>query len=449
VQTQVEELADNRVRLTVGVPGADVKHAVEHATADLVASTKIPGFRRGKVPRQVLISRIGRDRIYGEAVESHISGWFWKAADATRVRPVEQPAYDYDLPASDEGDWQFTATVSVQPKPEPPDWTKLEVPALEPDVPPEAVDAEIEAIRSAVAELAPVEGRPAREGDTVVVDVVESTGATQRDLVVELGAGRLLEEIERGLVGASAGETRSIEVELADGSRQQIDVTLKEIKEKVLPPVDDELARAATEFDTLAELRSEIEGRLREQLEVETESAFRAAVADALVDAANVSPSGALVEARAADLWRGLVRSLAGRGVDPNTYFQLTGQGPDEVQARLRAEAERSVARELVLEAIADKLEIEVSDDELKEFLRGETRPGEDTEELIEQVWGTGRQETLREDLRLRRALDRAAAEVTRIPADLAAAREKLWTPEKERATTDTTLWTPGSKEPA
>ncbi len=448
MQTQVEELADNRVRLTVDVPGADVKHAIDHAAADLAASTKIPGFRRGKVPRQVLISRIGRDRIYGEAVESHIGGWFWKAADASRVRPVEQPAYDYDLPASDEGDWQFTATVSVQPKPEPPDWTKLEVPALEPDVPPEAVDAELDAIRSAVAELAPVE-RPAREGDTVVVDVVEPTGTVQRDLVVELGAGRLLEEIERDLSGASAGETRSIEVELADGSRQQIEVTVKEIKEKVLPPVDDELARTATEFDTLAELRSEIEARLREQLEVETESAFRAAVADALVDAANVSPSGALVEARAADLWRGLVRSLAGRGVDPSTYFQLTGQGPDEVQARLRAEAERSVARELVLEAIADKLEIEVSDDELKEFLRGETRPGENTEELIEQVWDTGRQETLREDLRLRRALDHVAAEVTRIPADLAAAREKLWTPEKERTTSDTTLWTPGSKEPA
>jgi FKBP-type peptidyl-prolyl cis-trans isomerase (trigger factor) len=118
------------------------------------------------------------------------------------------------------------------------------------------------------------------------------------------------------------------------------------------------------------------------------------------------------------------------------------------VQQRLRTEAERSVARELVLEAIADELDIQVSDEELREFLREEAAPGEDADALIEQVFQAGRQETLRDDLRLRRALDRAASEVKRIPADLAAAREKLWTPEKERPKTETKLWTPGSKEP-
>src|SRR5262245_56835333 len=212
VQAQVEELADNRVRLTVDVPGEDVKHAVDHAVADLSASTRIPGFRRGKVPAQVLISRLGRDRIYGEAVESHITSWFWRAAGASRVRPVAQPAYDYDLPSSDRENWQFTATVDLQPLPEPPDWTALEVPAIDAEVPAEAIDAEVEALRAAVAELAPVEGRPARDGDTLVVDVLEPSGTALRDLVVELGSGRLLEEIERDLDGANAGETRSIEV---------------------------------------------------------------------------------------------------------------------------------------------------------------------------------------------------------------------------------------------
>src|SRR5262245_14036785 len=293
VQAQVEELADNRVRLTVDVPGEDVKHAVDHAVADLSASTRIPGFRRGKVPAQVLISRLGRERIYGEAVESHISGWFWRAAGASRVRPVAQPAYDYELPASDRDPWSFTATVSVQPLPEPPDWTKLEVPAIDPEVPAEAIDAELETLQASVAELAPVDGRPAQDGDTLVVDVVEPSGTAQRDLVVELGSGRLLEEIERDLVGASAGQALQIDVELADGERHTIDVTVKEIKERVLPPLDDELARAASEFDTIAELRADIEGRLREQLEVEIEAAFRAAVGDALVDAADVSPSPA------------------------------------------------------------------------------------------------------------------------------------------------------------
>jgi trigger factor len=449
VPTQVEELDDNRVRLTVDVPRADVKHAIDHAASDLAASTRIPGFRPGHVPREVLLSRLGRDRVYGEAVESHIGNWFWRAADASRVRPVEAPAYDYELPASDAEDWRFTATVSVQQKPEAPDWTTLEVGHMDPEVPAEAIDAELEALRSSIAELSPVENRPSQEGDTLVVDVVEPTGTTQKDLVFELGSGRLLEEIERDLTGVPAGSTRTIQIELADESKQDIEVTVKEIKEKQLPPVDDELARAASEFDTLEELKSDIEGRIRAQLEIETESAFRAAVADALADAANVNPSPALVESRAADLWRGLVRSLQGRGVSPENYLQLTGQTADDVELRLRAEAERSVARELVLEAVADKLAIEVTDDDLKEFLRGDARPGEDTEALIEQVWETGRHETLREDLRLRQALDRVVAEVKRIPLDLAEAREKLWTPEKDKPRTDTKLWTPGSKEPA
>src|ERR671935_1072744 len=216
--TQVEELPDNRVRLTVEVPQADLQHAVEHATSDLARSVKVPGFRKGKVPTQVLEARIGRERIFSEAVESHIAGWFLNAAATTRIRPVAAPEYDYDLPGSDDEDFQFTATVSVQPKPEPADWTGLEVPYAEPEVPAEVVDEELAELRASVAELAPVEGRPAQTGDVVVIDAVDGSGDGQRDLVVELGSGRLVEEIERALTGAAAGETKQIEFEQAEGT---------------------------------------------------------------------------------------------------------------------------------------------------------------------------------------------------------------------------------------
>src|SRR5919202_1827922 len=168
--TQVEELPDNRVRLTVDVPQADLQHALEHATHDLAEAAKVPGFRKGKVPTRVLEARIGRERIFTEAVESHIGGWFLNAAASSRIRPVATPEYDYDLPESEDDAFKFTATVSVQPKPEPADWTKLEVPYVEPDLPAEAVDQELEALRSSVAELAPVDGRPARTGDVLVID---------------------------------------------------------------------------------------------------------------------------------------------------------------------------------------------------------------------------------------------------------------------------------------
>src|SRR5205823_4096816 len=108
-----------------------MRHAVEHATSDLAGSVKIPGFRPGKVPAQVLRARLGEERLLTEAVESHIGGWFWNAAASTRIRPIAQPQYDYDLPSSDDDAWSFTATVDVQPKPEVADWSapRLETPA--------------------------------------------------------------------------------------------------------------------------------------------------------------------------------------------------------------------------------------------------------------------------------------------------------------------------------
>ena len=446
--TQVEELPDNKVRLTVEVPQADLKHAVEHATHDLAETVKVPGFRKGKVPPQVLEARIGRERIFTEAVESHIGGWFVNAAAGTSIRPVAAPVYDYELPTSEDVDFSFTATVSVQPKPEPADWSQLEVPYAEPDVPSEVVDQELEALRETVAELAPVEDRPARTGDVLVIDALDENGEGQRDLVVELGSGRLVEEIERALTGASAGETREVEFETADDSTAKATVEVKEIKEKVLPELDDELARAASEFDTLAELRADIEQRIHDVLEEEAETQYRAAAVDTLVEASDVKVGGPLVEARTRELLNGLGRSLEARGINADTYLQLSGQTAEQLVQRMSAEAALSVARELVLEAVADQLGLEVEDAEIEELIREQAELAEDDpDEAVRQVFDSGRQEVLREDLRLRKALDRVAGEAKRVPAEVARAREDIWTPDKETQPTETKLWTPASKE--
>ncbi len=222
---------------------------------------------------------------------------------------------------------------------------------------------------------------------------------------------------------------------------------MKEIKEKVLPELDDELARSASEFDTLAELRADIESRLRGQIADEVEAQFRSDVVDALVAASKVDASGPLVEARTRELLRGLARQVEARGIPLETYLAMTGQQPEELVARLGDEAARSVARELVLDAVADQLDIQVSDEEIEALVReqGEAarrRRRRDAARLRE----TGRFEALRDDLRLRNALDRVAAEVKRIPRELADAREAIWTPDKEKQQTDTKLWTPGSE---
>jgi trigger factor len=444
MKTQVEELPGDRVRLTVEVPAHDVHHAVEHAADDLASSVRIPGFRKGKVPMPVLIQRIGKERLMAEAVESHIASWFWNALSSTRVRPAEQPQYDYELPDSGDADWRFSATVAALPKPQLPDWKTLEVPYQEPDVPESALAEALELVQSTVAELSDVEGRAAQPGDTLVVDLVQLDGETaERDYVVDLGAGRLLEEIEDALVGMSVGEEKQVTYELGDGSTRTLDATLKEIKERVLPPLDDELAKAATEFDTLEELRADLERTIRAQLTVEADAQFRRAVADRLAQAANVNATGPLVESRANDLLRGLARSLEQRGIDAGAYLQLTGQTPQQLQQRMRAEASRAVGQELVLETVADELGLDVPDEEVRETLE---RQGEEPEAV---EWALSTPETLeriKEDLRLRKALDRVAGEVQRIEPELAEAREKLWTPEQQEAQkSEQKIWTPGS----
>ncbi|MFN2627048.1 MAG: trigger factor [Gaiellaceae bacterium] len=446
MQTQVEELAENRVRLTVQVPRDDVHHAVEHAATDLAAAAKVPGFRKGKVPMPVLLKRVGKERLYQEAVESHIRGWFWDAAARERLRPVESPQFDFELPTSDKEDWEFKATVSVQAKPEVGDWTQLEVPHRDPEVPEELIQQELAALQGTVAELAPVEGRSVGVTDTVVIDLTSSNGESRQDYVIELGGAAVVEEIEQGLAGLRVGESKEIDFELGDESRDTVTVTVKEIKEKILPPVDDELARAATEFETLGELRADIESRLRAQIESELDAVFRGAVADKLVEAFRVEASGPLVEARTRELLTGLASQVERRGIDFETYLAMTGTDPKELLGRLHTEAQQSVARELVLEAVADKLDLQVSDGEVETILREQAESiGEEPEPVLVGMRESGRFEQLRNDLRLRDALDRVAAEVKRVTPE----RDQIWTPDKEKPETGTKLWTPGSKEPA
>jgi trigger factor len=446
VKTKVEELPESRVRLDVEVPEEDVAHAFEHAATDMAESLRLPGFRKGKAPVPVVVARVGREAVWQEALRGHLDSWFWSAAETSGIRPVASPEVEFDGLPDDGGTFKFSATVAVLPKPDVADWTTLEVPFAEPEVPAEAVDAELDRLRDTVAELAPVEDRAVQEGDTVVLDILGEGVPPQRDYVTEVGADRLVNEIDDALPGMKRGETKSVDIQGAE-SQLPVDVTVKEIKEKVLPEADDELARSASEFETLEELRAEIESRLLEQLTEELESRFREAAVDALVNASEVETVEPLVERRTAELWSGIAGSLQMRGISTETYLTMTGQSADEVVARLRAEAEQSLARELVLDAAASKLGVEVPDEEIDELIESQSEEGDDIEESKRLLQENGGYERIRADLRLKKALDEIVGGVKRIPVELAAARDKLWTPEKEKEGTKMNIWTPGSEE--
>ena len=229
-----------------------------------------------------------------------------------------------------------------------------------------------------------------------------------------------------------------------------VEVTLKDVKEKILPPLDDDLARSASEFDTLAELRADIEQRIREQIEEEVETEFRAAAADALVEASKIQPSGPLVEApHARARSPGSIQSLERRGISLETYVAVTNQTPAAARGalarrgrplgrpRARARGGRRQGRNRGHRRRGTRV-----------HPRARRRGGrEPPTRSSSSVFASGRHELLRDDLRMRKALDLVVAEVERIPLELAEAREKLWTPEKGAAAPETKLWTPGSKE--
>jgi trigger factor len=248
----------------------------------------------------------------------------------------------------------------------------------------------------------------------------------------------------------SVGASASVEIPVSEREKSSVEVTVKEIHEKVLPPLDDELARKVSEFDTLDELRGDLERALREQLDAELQGQFRTAAVDSLVAAAKVEAGGPLVESRTRELLNGLARSVERQGMSLDTYLSLSGRSPEQLVETLRAEAGRSFARELVLEAVADEAGIDILDSEVDALVREQVEDSEEEyEQALQRLRESGAYERLREDLRLRAALDRLAAEVRRIPVELAQARESIWTPEKEKPETSAKLWTPGSKEPA
>jgi trigger factor len=464
MKTTVTELSDTKVQIDAEIPADELEKKIKAAAAHLGTEMKISGFREGKVPPEMVLQRVGRDGVLTEAIESSIAEWYEQALLGAAITPVGDPQLKIgDLPGEGEP-LNFSIEVGVRPKAELGDYKGLEVGREEVEVPKDAVEAELERLRTGFAKLNPVD-REAKDGDVLLVDFDGKIdgepfeGGEGRDELIELGAGRMLEDFEKALAGAKAGEQRTAEVSFPDdypveemqGKKADFGLTVKEVREKELPDLDDAFAAEASEFDTLEELRDAITAQMKDILDSRVQEAFREKALDAAVDNAKVDLPEELLKARAEETLNRAFRQLQSQGVDPERYLQLQGKTREELVADARPEAERSLKREAVLAAVADAEGIEISDDEMLEALQippghedhGHPEPARALKELKE----SGRDSLLAEDLRLRRALDAIAESASPIAADQAEAREKIWTPEKERDEKGG-LWTPGDPKP-
>ena len=466
LKTTVTELGDSRVRLQVQVPAGEVEGRVERKAQQLGRDLKLPGFRRGKVPAPLVIQRLGREAILEDAVRDTLSSWYSDAIESAGIVPVGDPQLDLgELPPQGQA-LEFSIEIGVLPKAELGEYKGLEVGRREPEVADEQIDQEIEAMRERLARLQTAE-RPAATGDFVVVDYVGSligedsgggptlepfAGGEGRDQLIELGSGNLIPGFEEGLLGAAAGETRTVPLTFpADYGSQELagrdtsfEITVKEVKLKELPAIDDDLAIDAG-FDDLKELREDIRKRLLELDEERVQADFRQAALDAAVAAARVEVTPELAQARAREMWERLLHSLSHRGISREAYLQITGRQEDEVLTEMQPEAELALRREAVITAVVAAEGIEPSEQELLQALAPTAeREGIEPQKLLEQLQSAGRLEEVREDLAARAAIDLIAAAAKPIPLAQAQAREQLWTPAKADAAAQA-----GAEEPA
>lgn len=468
IKTSVTELPESRVRVEAEVPAEEVERRLQQTARVLGRQMKLPGFRKGKVPSPMVLQRVGRAAVLDETVRDSLPGWYLNAIEEAGVAPVGDPQLDLSELPGEGQPLHFSIEIGVRPRAALGEYRGLEVGRREPDVADEAVDAELERLRDRLARLEAVEA-PAQEGDFVVVDYTGTVegeaidGGEVRDELVELGTGALAPEMEQALVGASAGDTRQVEVAFpADHRSPQLaaktgafEVSVKEVKRKQLPDLDDDFAADAAGFDTLAEMREDVRSKLEQADQSAIEDEFREAALDAAVAASQVDVPEPLVDARAKEMWHQLAQTLQRQNIAPQMYLQISGKTEEQVIEEARPDAERALRREAVLAAVVEAEAIEPSQDELLAALEHSAEHENTTPaKLLARLREAGRLDALRRDLAVRQAVDLLASEAKPIAAEQAEAREKLWTPDKKEPsegseqpaeTRPGELWTPGS----
>jgi trigger factor len=423
LNTTVTELPESRVRVEAEVGTDELDRRVTQAARQLARNLRVPGFRAGKAPPPVVIQRVGREAVLDEAVRESIAGWYRAAIDEAGVIPIGEPDIDMgDLPKAGEP-LRFSIEIGVRPKATLGEYKGLEVTRREPEVSDETIGSELDNLRERSAKLETVD-RQAQRGDFVVMDFagaldgVPFPGGEGRDQMIELGSGRLVPGFEEQLEGAVGGEDRTVKVTFPDdypatelaGKEAQFAVTVREVKAKQLPELDDELAAEAG-FDTLDELREDIRSRLGEAETQRIEGEFREAALDAVVEAATVEVPESLIEARARELWDSMLHSLAHQGITRDAYLRISGRSEEETIEQAKPDAEQALRREAVLAAIAEAESLEPTEDEMVEAVQEAAPPGERTspKKLLERLRSNGRLDALKDDLSQRKALELVA----------------------------------------
>lgn len=418
MKTTVERESPTRLRLAVEVETEEVSDLYRETLGRLAREVRIPGFRKGKVPRPVLESRIGKDAIREELVRDALPGLLSRAIAGERLRPVATSGVEV-LSFEEGGSLTFAATVEVVPEIRLPDYRGVEVEVEPSAATDEEVGEQVERLRDRFSTLEPVP-RPATGGDHVLLNIdcyrhaEQIEAASAKDLLYEVGSKGLVPELDAELEGKRAGDIFKFNAVLPErfgephgGQEVSFQVLVKEVNAKRPPELDDEFARTASEFDTLGELRAELARRIEAFKGLQQESQVRNQIVEDLLDRTDIAVPEALLDREMRARLGALLSDLQRHGVTLEQYLEQAGISEDELVEAHRRGAERAIAAELLLEAVAQAEGMEVAPDELREEIGriagSLKRPeGDVARDLAE----SGRVERLAGDILRRKALD-------------------------------------------
>jgi trigger factor len=365
----VEPLEGNKVKLSIEVPEQEFEKAVDAAYRKIAREVRIPGFRPGKAPRRILEARLGKESGRSEALRDALPDYYSQALRDHDVDAIAPP--EIDITAGQEsGPLAFDAVVEVRPQLHLAGYSGLRVEVPDPRVTEEEIDAQVDRLRGNFGELTTV-GRPARSGDHLTIDIKGSrdgqdvAGLTTDDFLYELGSGTVLPELDVKLHGARPGDILAFDADLPDGS-VALKVLVKEVKEKVLPEVTDDWASEASEFDTVAELRADIEKRLSLVKRVQAGMALRNGAVEALVELVDADPPAALIDAELQRRVHDLEHRLEAQRATIEQYLEATGQTPEQLVSSLREGAVAAVKADLALRAVAEAEQFEPTDADIE-----------------------------------------------------------------------------------
>jgi len=377
VKSTVEKLSPTRVRINVEVPFTELQPDFDRAYKELAKQVRLPGFRPGKAPAKLLEARIGKEAMLDQVVGEAVPGRYTEAVTSSDVQPLGQP--EIEITNKEYGqDLTFTAEVDVRPEIEFPDLEGLKITVDPIEVTDEEVDAELQNLRARFGTLKGVE-RAAETGDFVSIDLSATVDgedvpdATTEGLSHEIGSGQLMEGLDEAVVGLKEEESRVFTTTLAAGEHvgkeAQVTVTVKSVKERELPEPDDEFAQLASEFDTIDELKNSLTEQVQRVKRIQQAEQIRDKALEVLLEQTEVPLPEKIVQAQVDDTLHNAIHGLDHDEKRFEETLEAQGSNREEFDKDNRTNAEKAVKTQLLMDAVADKLGIQVGQNDLTERL--------------------------------------------------------------------------------